>query len=351
MRQDINLQLAHQTRMETAEGNDIIPRAIESALDKPFGLPTLTVSRPNDLITTKDITMTTETETTDTKKTKAAIDAPRGTFFKMDPGELTIIGLDTQDDETHPLYDPRIKAAVDENMVKSIYTYGVLEPIIITKRDDKVVVVDGRRRVIHARLAAKRQTDAGETSLRIPCILDKDTDAKLFAKSRVANSGRLQDGAMMNARAAKRMVDMGTSVEECAVAFGVSDQSVRNWLALLGLAPEVQQAITEQELKATAALQLVNLTVEQQRETLSELKADAAAGKKTTVGSARKKAQNKAGASAPTGLTPKDRVDKSVSILTKIAGGAQTKEALLEGLNKLSRVLAGKGYDKLGEEE
>jgi hypothetical protein len=136
---------------------------------------------------------------------------------------------------------------------------------------------------------------------------------------------------------------------------GVSDQTIRNWLQLLTATPEVIAAVENREIGATSALVVAALPSEEQASQVAELKKDAAAGVKLTVQETKKRvAARKQGEQPANRVTPKDRVEKGILVLTKLSmlsSADRTKEALLEGLNKLSRALAGKSFDKLGDTE
>lgn len=279
---------------------------------------------------------------------------PRKTLHMFSPSDLTIIGHDTEDGPEHPHYDPRIKLPVDDLMVRNIAKLGVLKPIFAIRDGNRVIVTDGRRRTIHARLAASRLAEAGETdTFRIPVMIQTGSDQEIYGKSRAANRMNVQDGQLASARSAQKLVDMGSTVDEVAEVFGVSDQTIRNYLQLLSLAPEVIAAMESDELGTTAALALVPLDAEQQVAALTELKKDSAEGSKVTVGKAKRVAAAAASGAKPSAakVTPKERVEKAVALLTKASGGPNTKEAFAETLNKLSRVLAGKSFDKLAESE
>lgn len=46
---------------------------------------------------------------------KQALDAPRKQYWLLNPENLVIIGLDTNDGPEHPLWDTRIKLPIDKN--------------------------------------------------------------------------------------------------------------------------------------------------------------------------------------------------------------------------------------------
>lgn len=185
---------------------------------------------------------------------KQALQGRRMDAFGMSPNELTIVGIDTDHDSSHPLWDDRINLPVDERLIRNISVYGVLQPVIVTKMEDLVVVVDGRQRVRAARVIAEQQRRAGEEQIRVPCLVKSGDGSRLVGVGISANEQRQMDTAATKARKAARYLDLGRTEEEAALAFGVSEQTIRNWLAVTTLEPEVQIAIEAGRISATEAV-------------------------------------------------------------------------------------------------
>lgn len=300
-----------------------------------------------------ETTTTTETTTENNNRRKVAIDAPRGTHFLVDPNELVIIGLDTKDGPNHPLYDVRITRPLAEDRIANFAFYGVLKPVLVRKDGDKLIVIDGRQRVRYARAANKELKKRGEEMIRVPVIVKKGDDAHLFGVSRAAN---LHDGddLLTNARNAQRFIDMGRDLAEVATTFGVSASTVRNWIAMLDLAPEVQAQVVAGEIGTVAAVQLASLPAAEQVATVNEVKAEAkASGKRVTSDALAGKAREKAGKVA-NASTPKAKLGKIETILRKLAKQWTTESVKSEDLeaclDKISRIAAGMSLDKLCDE-
>ncbi|PQP06938.1 hypothetical protein C5615_38250 [Burkholderia cepacia] len=81
----------------------------------------------------------------------ACVAAGKRNVLFFDPDALTLIT-----DPAHPLFDRRALLPFDEARVRNIRYRGVLETILVNRdpQTGEVVVVDGRRRVIHAGEAA-----------------------------------------------------------------------------------------------------------------------------------------------------------------------------------------------------
>jgi len=284
------------------------------------------------------------------KKSKQTATVQRRNVFMMDPDAVTVVGHDTEDGVDHVLYDPRIKLPLDEGLVRNIQVYGVLEPIIGQTDGDRTLVVDGRRRVLHAREARKRQKAAGEQEVLVPVWFKKGEDQYLFGVSRSANAMRKDDGPISNARSAQRMIDMGASEAEVAVVFGVKLQTLKSWTNLLDLAPRVKAAVERGAVGVEAANALVGLSKEDQDAHVIELQAQ---GVKLTAEALTNRVRAAAG--KPPSQTPRHRLNRATEVLTKLAkaygnGGDLTEDVLLEAVEELCRAVLSKSLGRLAKD-
>ena len=211
---------------------------------------------------------------------KTAIDAPRTNAWNVAPEDLTLITC-----KSHPQYDPRVEWPVDENLVKSIMAFGVKIAILIEKDGDALIVVDGRQRVKAALEANKRLEAEGKEKLRIKAFVERGSEADIFGVSIIANENRQDDTPLTRANKAQRLLNMGKTENEVAVAFGVSNQTVKNWLKLQGLSLSERHAVECGVITATAASELSELPKEKQKTKLDDMKAE---GGKVTVARTRK---------------------------------------------------------------
>lgn len=203
---------------------------------------------------------------------KQAFEGSRQSVYLMKPEDVTIIGVDTDDGPEHHLYDERIKWALEENTVLDMMCRGVKVPIEVTKDGDKAIVVDGRRRTMHAREANKRLAAKGAPTLRIRVLPPVSGEARDLLGSMVAlNEHREDDSPLNRAKKAKRLLEYGHTETEIAVICKVTPQAVRNWLNLLSLDPSVQKAVERGDLAASAAVELKDLPKAEQKESLEEL--------------------------------------------------------------------------------
>jgi len=246
--------------------------------------------------------------------TKSAIDAPRRNAFSVDPEDLVVIGIDTQDGTEHPLYDERVHLPMDESLVRNIMVYGVIQAITVRKDGGAVEVVAGRRRVLHAREANRRLVAEGKEPVVVPVLAPRrGSDHELFGVALSENEQRRGDDILVKAAKAARYMEMsGHDEDTCAITFGVTPQTIGNWLKLLDLGKPVQKMVTSGQISATAAAKLASLPRKEQAEEAEKMIADGA----TTVREATARAARRAGGGAPS-AAPGKRVCRKVIALGK----------------------------------
>lgn len=203
--------------------------------------------------------------------------ATRGNMHMMDPENVVIIGLDTDDDNTHPLYDERIKLRLNEALIKNLKVEGNKVPILVRKNGDVPEVVDGRQRVRCARQANKELEEAGKEKIQIKVLQERGEDADMFGILISTNEQRVGDSPMARARKVhKYTATMGRSKADAAIRFGVTGRTIDLWLRLMDLDGKVQHAIDAGKISAHAAGELADLPREEQVAKLEVLIADGA---------------------------------------------------------------------------
>jgi ParB family chromosome partitioning protein len=244
---------------------------------------------------------------------KSALDGKRMNAFRYEPHEFVIIGIDTDDGEEHPLYDVTERHEIDEGMVLNIMELGVKEPVVVMKEPDdsergyRVVLVDGRRRVLHARAAVEQMRKLGEPgSVLVPCVLEKGSDDLLERVSASLNMVRKDDSVLGKAERVARMLRRnGGDYAEVAVTIGSTEKTVRTYEKLMELSAKVKKAVNDGRISATAASKLSDLPKDEQEERLKKL-LEESGGKKVTI------RQTKAATSNGKPMAPKKRVLKKL---------------------------------------
>ncbi|WP_186113910.1 hypothetical protein [Burkholderia gladioli] len=189
-------------------------------------------------------------------------------FF--DPEDLEIVT-----DPNHALFDRRALLPFDEATVRNIMAEGIHQSITITKdvETGKVLVVDGRRRVINAREANRRLTEAGRTPWRVPALPKRDGMAALTSAMVSTNEIRLADSPFNRAEKIARMRAQGRTNEEIALSVGLDEASIDAQFRLLECCMDVRDAAEDGTITQAIAMKLSKLPPDEQRAKLASIKA------------------------------------------------------------------------------
>jgi ParB family chromosome partitioning protein len=204
-----------------------------------------------------------------TKNKKTAIDAPRGTIYVMNPDDVTIVNdewLKKNNLDSHPLHDKRRNYDIEESMVKGMMVSGVKKPIIVSKHGEELLVADGRQRVLHAREANRLLEERGEPRITIKVLLEKGSEEDLITTMIITNEHVKPDNLSNKAEKAARLYARTADIDVVAMAFKVSDQSIKKWLELATATDSVKSAVDAQQLTLDAAVKLSKLTPAEQDE-------------------------------------------------------------------------------------
>lgn len=262
-----------------------------------------------------------------------ALPGKRFTSFGVDPTILFIVGIDTDDGPEHPLCEPdRNNLPIDEALVKSLSKYGNVHEVVVRKDSDgRPLVVLGRQRVRCMRVANELLAKAGQPLRLLRVRHERSDDLTAVGRAVTENSGRRDDTPMGKARKMKKMLDLGATAVECAVAFCVSTTAIRQWKKMLDLAPEVQAAVdlgvNAGGISSSAAMNLSVLKPAEQVSQLKEMKETASeGGEKITFNATKRVQQNastkKASKKHKTAFAPPRK-----PILNKVAVIAADKKA------------------------
>lgn len=267
---------------------------------------------------------------------KQAIPGKRSNMFRVELSTLTIIGIDTDHKEgEHVLWDQRNLLPIDEALVLNIMVYGIIDPVKVMKDGDMIVVVDGRQRLRAAREAHKRLVAEGKEGLLCPVIVKRGDDAFLFGVMISANENRQDDDILVKANKAQRLLAMGKSPKEVAIAFGVTEQAVRNWLAMLDLDSTIIEKVKEGEVSASAAAKLAGLSRDEQVEALKEIEAEGPVTTAKAAAQARKTKARKTGGdeTKAASLAPKKRhIKKLLDFVGDLDEGTELDPEFIRGI-------------------
>ena len=137
-------------------------------------------------------------------------------------------------------------------LADSIKMYGVIQPIVVTKKDGYYSIIAGERRWRAAKVAGLKE---------IPAIIREDDDKKNKQISLIENMQREDLNAYEKALGIRSLMDeYNFTQEEISKVLGKSRSAIANSVRVLNLCPEVlefakQGKLTEGHCKALLAIQ------------------------------------------------------------------------------------------------
>lgn len=138
-----------------------------------------------------------------------------------------------------------------EELAQTIKKHGLLQPILVQKKDDHYVVISGERRLrslIHLGVS------------KAPCIVKELDRRKTLEVSLIENIQREQLDAIEEASVYKMLLaDYSLTQEDLAEQVGKNRATVANRLRLLNLPDEVQAAIADGRLTEGQARPLLSV--------------------------------------------------------------------------------------------
>ena len=127
-----------------------------------------------------------------------------------------------------------------EDLAKSIKRYGVIQPIIVNKKDNYYMIVAGERR-------KKKKKIAGLTE--IPCIVRDNDERKNREIALIENIQREDLNPIEKARGFKQLLDeYELTQQELADMVGISRSALANTVRLLNLDPRIMKLAEEGKL-------------------------------------------------------------------------------------------------------
>lgn len=263
-----------------------------------------------------------------------ADNAPRKEVKMYDPNAVVIIGIDTNDGPSHPLFDGESnETPLVEADVLFTYEHGVLQAVSCKRDGKNLMVVFGRGRTRQLREANKRRIASGLDPWFLPVQIVMGDAVKMLALKHGENSHRREQNPMARARAAYDLSQQMPE-EKAAIIMGLGIHQFRNVIKLLDLAPAVAKAVTKGQLSASAATELTGLSEAEQTAKLAEL---STTGAKPTIRDVKAKVRE-ANGKAPIEL-PAQRMKRALEQITKLDDTA-TKDELWSALRKIRSLLA-----------
>ena len=142
--------------------------------------------------------------------------------------KIKVIEIEPNREQPRRAFD---EEALDE-LANSIKAYGVLQPIIVNKKDDYYEIVAGERRWRAAKKAGLEE---------MPCIIKEDiTDRSNKEIALIENLQRVDLNPIDKAKGLKELIDdYGMTQKELADSIGISRSNIANSIRILNLDPRV----------------------------------------------------------------------------------------------------------------
>ena len=145
-----------------------------------------------------------------------------------------------------------------KELADSITTYGIIQPIVVTKSGKRYQIVAGERRFRAAKLAGLKE---------VPVIIREFSEAERTEVAIIENIQRDDLNPIEKAQAYSRLVEeFSLTQEELAKRLSVSRSVIANGMRLLNLSQEVQDLLIDEKITEGHARLLITLPPEQQNE-------------------------------------------------------------------------------------
>lgn len=138
-----------------------------------------------------------------------------------------------------------------EELINSIREHGIVQPLVVTEKDDGYQLIAGERRLRAAKIL---------NLATVPAIIREAKDQEKLELALVENIQRKNLNPIEEAVAYQKLIDEFNLIqEEVARRVGKSRAVVANTLRLLGLPEEVQKAIVDEKITAGHARVIASL--------------------------------------------------------------------------------------------
>lgn len=167
------------------------------------------------------------------------------TVFKSEKNEIKI------SDIVPCSFQPRTEFDRDalESLAQSIKEKGVLQPLLVRKKNDKYEIIAGERRWRAAQLAGLE---------KVPAIVKDLSDSETLEIALIENLQRENLSAIEEAEGLNRLMNEYEYTQEViGKVIGKSRSYIANTLRLLGLPEEIKQLVKENKLSAGHARALI----------------------------------------------------------------------------------------------
>ena len=147
-----------------------------------------------------------------------------------------------------------------QDLAASIKQHGIIQPLILKRKNDKYEIIAGERRYKAARIAGL---------VSVPAIISNLSDAASAEVAIVENVQRKDLSAIEEAKSYQSILDKGyMTQEELAKKMGLSQSAISNKLRLLTLDEAVQKAVINNQISERHARSLLKVKDPNMQKTL-----------------------------------------------------------------------------------
>lgn len=174
--------------------------------------------------------------------------------------------IDLKDLKTTNLNVRKRGAKNVDDILPSIRSLGVLQPLLVRPNCEGFEIVAGQRRFYAVSKLAEEASETGSAIEPLPCIIMEDgDDAKVIEASLAENIARLPMDEIDQYKAFSDLVKQGRSVEGIASHFGVTERLVKQRLAIANLYQPILTAYRKDDISADTLRILTMATKRQQK--------------------------------------------------------------------------------------
>ena len=146
-------------------------------------------------------------------------------------------------------------------LAESIKQFGILQPLLVQKRDDYYEIIAGERRWRAAKLAGLKE---------VPVIIKDFSDQEVVEIALIENIQREDLNAIEEAVAYKRLMEeFHLKQDEIAERVGKSRTAVTNAMRLLKLSEKVQQMLIDEMITAGHARAILSIADKEKQESIA----------------------------------------------------------------------------------
>lgn len=165
--------------------------------------------------------------------------------------KLSIYDIEPNRAQARKIFDPDALQELSE----SIQQFGIIQPIVVQKRDDYYEIIAGERRWRAAMMAGLRE---------VPVIVKEYQENEIMEISLIENIQRENLNPIEEAQAYRTLMEeFHLTQEEVAEKVSKSRSAVTNSLRLLKLSKQVQELLMEGKISTGHARALLSITEEE----------------------------------------------------------------------------------------